>query len=220
MTKGKKVLTGIGMFLLVVVILAGITLGIIIAILNSGQNPERDEVYYGNLKTIMQDDVVYLSDEFMTENNLTLELGSVAYLFYNKNKVHNPDFTQRVEGIDEYYYGCKSKDNDEMPISVGVRGVVGEPANVDVKYNKKTSDGLKYGFTENGEIYYKNGYLSKTIVIKTYGRNALINKNSCTLIVSVSMTAQEAQNHTDDELITKLDDVLTSALKYIQRYGE
>ncbi|MDE7349424.1 MAG: hypothetical protein K2N53_07155 [Clostridia bacterium] len=220
MTKSRKVLRGLGIFLLVAVILAGITLGIIIAILNSGQNPERDEVYYENLKTIMQDDVVYLSDEFMTENNLTLELGSVAYLFYNKKKVHNPDFTQRVEGIDEYYYGLKSKDNDEMPVSVGVRGVVGEPMNVDVKYNKTTSVGLKYGFMENGEIYLKNGCLSKTIVIKAYGRNALINKNSCTLIVSVSMTAQEAQNHTDDELITKFDDVLTSALKYIQRYGE
>ena len=81
MTKSRKVLRGLGIFLLVAVILAGITLGIIIAILNSGQNPERDEVYYENLKTIMQDDKVYMSDEFMTENNITLELGSVDYLF-------------------------------------------------------------------------------------------------------------------------------------------
>ena len=225
MTRTKKTFKVIGIILLALVILAGIITGIIFWCLGKSYVPGSMYINYSNLRRVMQDDVVYLSDEFLLENDLTiLQLGessdeNVVLGFNNLNGKVKTDFTQRVEGIDEYTYWLKSNDNTDMPISVCVNGIAGKNDNIKTKCKQKTVAGYNYGMEYNGEVYYRENALSKGFVVRTIGKKSLINKKNCMLYIYVSVNLEDAKNYTDDEIIVRIDKVINSALNNIERYG-
>ncbi len=230
MTKGKKALKGIGITLLVLLILAAIIFGIIIAILNGGYNPDGAAIEYSYLRIVMQDDVVYLADEFMSENNLSFKvlppenpyhnIDNAVYLNINRRKVHDYDFTKRVENLDGYSYSLVNNSEDSMPIAVSVRGIAGKDDNIKTKCNKKTVDGYKYGMSYGGELIRNSSVIYKEVVVRTNGSKSLISKKNCILEVSVSIRLEDAQYYNDEEIIARFDEVLNSALAHIERYGE
>ena len=233
MTKGKKALTGIAITLLVLLVLAAIIFGIIAYGFSQWFAPDVCSISYEYLKTVMADDVVYLSDEFMEENNLAIKehipddpnllpiygVDGPVTLFMNKRKVRGVnDYTKRVENIDNYSYSMISKDN--MPITVSVRGVAGKDDNIRTKCDKKTADGYKYGMSYGGELINTASSIYKEVVVRTNANKSLINKKKCILSVSVSIAKTDAQNYTEEEIISKFDEILNSALSHIERYGD
>lgn len=232
MTKGKKALTGIAITLLVLLVLAAIIFGIIAYCFGQWFVPESREICYEDLKTVMADDVVYLADEFMEENNLILKTCDEAQhydpnlfplhtvtLYMNRRNVQGVnDYTKRIENIDEYSYSMISKAN--MPITVSVRGVAGKNDNIKTKCDKKTDDGYKYGMSYGGELINTTSSIYKEAVVRTNASKSLVNKKNCILTVSVSIATTDAQNYTEEEIIAKFDKILNSALTHIERYGE
>ena len=144
MTKAKKAIL---ITFIVLLALAVLILGIIWGILNSGYNPVQRFISLDKLSTVMGDDIVYLSDDFLTVNNLERVgfLGNADYadsvmIIYNGFKV-NPDLSARVENIDECSYYLSSKADSE-----------GIPVNIDVYFSTKKDkknpkiEGLLYGY--------------------------------------------------------------------------
>ena len=132
MARKKKVLKGVGISFLTLIVIAGIILGSIIWGFSNTYTPESDYIRYSKLKSITKDRVVYLSDEFMVENNLSIsrfaneddesdEVYEVR-LDYNKNKYNE----ETGEGVESYSFFLINNDVNTLPITVHVYCSVGK----------------------------------------------------------------------------------------------
>ena len=203
---------------------------------------KRDMVIsYKALKTVMENDVLYLSDDFIEDNNLKIdplysrlypkENGQNPKRFYvgdvvleydcNKTKIgmnnSSVDFGKRVEKIDLYRYELISDDASSIPVRVSVVGAVGTTKKV--KYDKEVGNGDKYAALDKELTTYFKG-IGKSYEVKgQVGKSGLIKKYS-RLKITVIVDAQNVNKYTKEQVEERVDELLNSALKYIARYGE
>ncbi|MDE6605061.1 MAG: hypothetical protein K2K85_03445 [Clostridia bacterium] len=198
-------------------------------------NSNRDLVIrYDNLQKTTTDTMLYLSDDFLYENDLDIApvyayiyhsqtngfyneyLGDVV-LEYDTNKI-STGFNRNIIKTDLYRYDLVSNsDNEDIPITVNVVGAVG--ANNKHKYNKEVGNGDKYAVLDSELATYFNG-IGKSYEIKgQVGKVGLIKKYS-RLKITVTVDAQNINDYTKEQIEERVDAVLASALEYVQRYGE
>ncbi|MCI8944764.1 MAG: hypothetical protein HFE33_03730 [Clostridia bacterium] len=204
-------------------------------------------IYYDDLKTVMSNDVLYLSPKFAEDNNLQIrpirnlqnnpdpdaehgicygdEVGEV-YLEFNPNKVKFGQiksisrydykfFNGRVKNIDLYRYELQTIEGyDGIPVRVNICGAVGLVKNR--KYDNSIPNGDSYAIlddslttyiTGKGKSYEVKGVVGKFGVIKKYSR----------LKITVTVDADKLDNYTEDEIEKRVNEVLSSALNYIER---
>ncbi len=174
-----KAIKGIAITLAVLIALAGIILGIIWACLMSGIDPDYTYMEYDNLKNVMENDVAYISSDFISENDLSLKdiikenywpterYGNVE-IFYNRRKTDiHTDFTERVEDVQYYYYTLINKNQEEREIKVCITGNSKNALVKKDKYDKKYgkykyySEEMKTKLNESGERIYTSYYQIK-----------------------------------------------------------
>lgn len=225
-------------------LIVGLTLALIFAVIVSveiyvffcvdmGSGNVDTIIKYNNLQTTTTDSMLYLSEDFIDDNNLEIApiysskpysaidfndkyLGDVV-LEYNTHKI-STGFNQNVIKTDLYRYELiSSSDNGNIPIRVNVVGAVG--TNKKHKYDKEVGNGDKYAvldteltkyFTGIGKSYEIKGQVGKVGLIKKYSR----------LKITVTVDAQNVNNYTQEQIEERVDAVLASALKYVQRYGD
>ena len=225
-------------------LIVGLTLALIFAVIVSveiyvffcvdmGSGNVDTIIKYNNLQTTTTDSMLYLSEDFIDDNNLEIApiysskpnsaidfndkyLGDVV-LEYNTHKI-STGFNQNVIKTDLYRYELiSSSDNGDIPIRVNVVGAVG--TNKKHKYDKEVGNGDKYAvldteltkyFTGIGKSYEIKGQVGKVGLIKKYSR----------LKITVTVDAQNVNDYTQEQIEERVDAVLASALKYVQRYGD
>ncbi len=194
-------------------------------------------IEYNQLQNVMRGDVLYLSDDFIKNNNLKImpiysegyeEIDGVlffegeyfgnVYLEYDGRKVKTENFSQRVENIDLYRYEMISENNDGLiPIRVNIMGAVG--ANKKHNYDCEMQNGDKYAILDDGLEPYLNG-LGKSYEVKgQVGKSGLIKKYS-RLKITVSVDAEYIKIYSREDIENRIDRVLESSLEYVERYGD
>ncbi|MDE6869753.1 MAG: hypothetical protein K2J75_03405 [Clostridia bacterium] len=191
-------------------------------------------IKYDNLQQTTTDTMLYLSDEFLYENDLDIApvyaynyhsqangfyneyLGDVV-LEYDTNKI-STGFNKKVIKTDLYRYELVGQDSEGLiPITVNVVGAVGSSNKH--KYDKEVGNGDKYAVLDNELTVYFTG-IGKSYEIKgQVGKSGLIKKYS-RLKITVTVDAQNINDYTKEQIEERVDTVLNSALKYVQRYGE
>ncbi len=176
-----KAIKGIAITLAVLIALAGIILGIIWACLTSGINPDYTYIEYDNLKKVMENDVAYISSDFINENKLEIKdiywedafsddyelLGNVRIEFNRRKTNDDTDFTERVEDVQYYYYTLINKNQEEREIKVCITGNSKNALVKKDKYDKKYgkykyySEEMKTKLNESGERIYTSYYQIK-----------------------------------------------------------
>ena len=153
------------------------------------------------------------------------EVGEV-YLEFNPNKVKFGQiksisrydykfFNGRVKNIDLYRYELQTIEGyDGIPVRVNICGAVGLVKNR--KYDNSIPNGDSYAIlddslttyiTGKGKSYEVKGVVGKFGVIKKYSR----------LKITVTVDADKLDNYTEDEIEKRVNEVLSSALNYIER---
>ncbi len=236
MTRIKNCKKGLTVGLILTLILAIIlSVEIYIFFCVDTVNSNRDTVIkYDKLQTTTADAMLYLSDEFLDVNDLDITpvyaydyhiqtnsfyneyLGDVV-LEYDTNNIETA-FNRNVIKTDLYRYELvSSSDNGNIPIRVNVVGAVG--TNKKHKYDKEVGNGDRYAvldteltkyFTGIGKSYEIKGQVGKVGLIKKYSR----------LKITVTVDAQNVNDYTQEQIEERVDAVLASALKYVQRYGD
>ena len=212
MSKAKKAIL---ITVIVLLLLAVLILGIIWGILNSGYLPGNTSISLDKLSTVMADDIVYLSDDFLTSNNLERVgfLGNVDYvndvmIHYNVYKVDNiPNFSARVENLDGCSYYLSSKeDSEDIPI------------NVDVYFSTKKDKNHKYKQEYNGYKYCIDIVLDNKLsyYIKTTPRKGA----TCIVYLSIEIKKDVADNYTEEEKSARAEQIFKSAVDNIVYYKD
>ena len=167
----------------------------------------------------MTDDVVYLSDDFLTANSLELqplEKGRIdgviiydeadVWITYNSNKDRTPDFTQKIKSAERYSYTLKSAEgSDGIPVTVQVECQTGA-GNRSIKYHNEYG-GYKYRT-------YPSSYNSQTTEydIKTSPKSF----KSC--ILSLRIKIENDGSYTDEQIKAREDEIFKSAVDNIIKY--
>ena len=199
-------------------------------------------IEYDKLKTVMADDVFYLSQDFLIDNNLEIEpiytngyydsnsdnyiygdkyLGDVV-LEYDRNKIgsnvfmkeelKNVDFNTRVKNIDLYRYELICDVADEIPIRVSVVGAPG--VNKKHKYDQSFGD-VQYAILDKDLTTYYKG-IGKSYEIKAQvGKSGLIKKYA-RLKITVSVDAEYVKEYTSGQIEERVDSLLNSSLNYVE----
>ena len=212
MSKAKKAVL---ITFIVLLLLAVLILGIIWGILNSGYNPGDAFISFDNLSMVMEDDIVYLSDDFLMVNNLERVgfLGNADYadkvmISYNSIKV-NPDFSARVENLDVCSYYLSSKEDSEgIPITIDVGFSTSKDKNKNHKY-KQEYNGYKYCtdiVLGDKLIYY----------VKTSPRKGA----TCIVSLLIEVKKDVADNYTEEQKNARIEQIFKSAVDNIVRYEE
>ena len=223
MTRAKKAAVITVSVVLALALIVGLILGLILWGIANSYIPGMSCTGHEYLQTIMADDVVYVSDEFVTINALewqtftvseysTLE-GQRCYdcdvsLDYNSHVYDVPSRpTERVKGIDSYSYKLKSsEDYDGIPVTVGVSARTGnDRANVK-KYTNEYG-GYKYRHyvsLNNSQISIYN--------IKTSPRAF----KSCILTINIQI--ENDGSYTDEQVKAREEEIFKSAVDNIIKY--
>ena len=202
-------------------------------------------IKYDKLKTVMADDVFYLSQDFMTDNNLkiapiynngyyderyeeyiygNINLGDIV-LEYDTNKVgsnlfmreelKNINFDTRVKNIDLYRYELISDGADKIPVRVSV---VGAPKmNKKHKYDQSFGN-VKYAILDKELTTYFTG-IGKSYEIKAQvGKSGLIKKYA-RLKITVTVDAEHVNDYTVEQIEDRVDELLKSSLSYLEFFN-
>ena len=211
MSKAKKAIL---ITVIVLLLLAVLILGIIWGILNSGYLPGNTSISLDKLSTVMADDIVYLSDDFLTSNNLERVgfLGNVDYvndvmINYNVYKVDNtPNFSARVENLDGCSYYLSSKEYSD-----------GIPVNVDVYFSTKKDKNHKYNQEYNGYKYCADIVGDKyTYFVKTTPRKGA----TCIMTLRIFTKEDVADKYTEEEKSARAEQIFKSAVDNIVYYKD
>ncbi len=210
MTKAKKaIITTV----IVLVMLVFMIFGIIMIILFSGYEPEQTTVYYKDISKIMEDDIVYLSDDFFEKNSferkpyLNNNGKYDVILTYDKLRLGNPDFSARVEGVSSCCYEIQNAENSQdIPVTASINFVVGEIKRKHTEYSYEYR-GYKYAYfmsVDGNSVFY----------LKTEPKRNSI----CTINISIKIN--DAHKYTDEQEKERIEQVFKSIADNIQTYSE
>lgn len=231
---GKRVLIGISIAIVILLLIAAIFIGIIVWGLGHITFSGHSVIEYENLRAVMQDDVIYISDDFLNENNLQLRsiysgkygprLGNVRLDYSDKKLVDsNTDFTGRVENMDSYTYELlvdnEYDDNDipaSIPLTVEVKGSVGKRD--DLTFDKTANGGYEYTILNMQETEEN---LSKKCVVKFEEKISVFKKKYCSLEVSVSLSKNLSSlyGYSQEEIEKEFDKIISSAINNLTKYN-
>ncbi|MDE6189191.1 MAG: hypothetical protein K2G37_02755 [Clostridia bacterium] len=218
MTKAKKIaVKAVVITVSVLVILAVIILSIIWAILNSGNYPAEAFTDHEYLQTVMADDVVYLSDDFVTGNSLEWlprEFGPTSIstdveLEYNRRKYDVPIYvTKRAEVVYCYRYSLRSStDYDGIPVIVHVMAKVGKDSGGNMRKYINEYGGYKYRYYIDASDAERSVYDIKTTP-----------KKFKTCILTISIKIQNDSSYTDEQIQARSEEIFKSAVDNIVKY--
>ncbi|MDE6189192.1 MAG: hypothetical protein K2G37_02760 [Clostridia bacterium] len=226
MTKAKKAVVITVSVILALALIAGLILGLILWGIANAYIPEEVSTNHEYLQTVMADDVVYLSDDFVTGNSLEwqpLELvtppqdlqpsGIVTppqdvWLVYNSHKYDVPSYaTERAKGVESYSYRLKSsEDYDGIPVIVGVTASVKNDRNNRKKYINEYG-GYKYRYYVDASDAERSVYNIKTTP-----------KKFKTCILTISIKIQNDSSYTDEQIKAREEEIFKSAVDNIVKY--
>ncbi|MBD5086526.1 MAG: hypothetical protein HDT32_04110 [Clostridiales bacterium] len=200
---------------IVLLVLAVLILCIIWGILNSGYRPVQRQIPLDKLSTVMEDDIVYLSDDFLTVNNLQRagflwkddDVNNVM-IEYNGYKVNpNLSLPMRVKNIDSCVYFLSSKDDgEEIPMNISVHFYTSKDKNI--KYDKEYN-GYKYCVSVYNKKY--------DYIIKTTPRKGA----TCIVILTMAIKEDVAgSSYTEEMKIARMEQIFKSAVENIVYYNE
>lgn len=197
--------------LAVCIALAAMILGIIWRCLISGYDPGEQNIAYDSLQVVMGDDVVYLSDDFISDYDFEKQSypreGEEVWLLYNKRKVViDADFSQRVENVESYYYKLKSKDSAQISAAVSVHASV-------KKYKDYKYDRSYGGYAYAAEEDFANR--AATYIIKTTPKK----RATCILTVEISLDRDDTAL-TQEKTQERIEQIFKSAVENIVTYGQ
>ena len=200
---------------IVLLVLAVLILGIIWGILNSGYYPEHTPIPLDKLSTVMEDDIVFLSDEFLTSNNLervgflgNADYADYVWMHYNRYKVdYNPNFSARVENIDSCSYYLSSKEDSD-----------GIPVTVEVYFSTKKDKNHKYKQEYNGYKYCTDIESDGKLVyyIKTTPRK----RATCIVSLRIEIKKEVASKYTEEQKNARIEQIFKSAVDNIVYYKD
>lgn len=219
MTKTKKSMLITVIVLLVVFLIIGIILG---CLLPSGYSPGNMCIYYKELSTVMNDNIVYISNEFCQENQLSIVgiqrgmymgepydeiIGEVEISYNRKSMKNSADYYTLAQNLESISYSFSSKEDSDL-IPVDIRVFVFTKKNKDVNYEY-----------EYGGYQYTKEDLSvneKRYEIKTTPKKRAI----CRLYWSISISKDVADNYTEEEKNARIEQIFKSAVDNIVYYDE
>lgn len=237
MTKAAKgIFIAIGIVFMIALLVVAIFIGVLVWGLTHMTFPGHSAIEYENLQAVMEDDVIYISDKFLSDNNMELRslkewqygptLGNVRLDYKDKKMIdENTDLTGRIENITSYTYDTyviNEYDEDGkplyMPISVNVKGIAGKKK-YNLEFDKVTSDGYKYSVDELQE---SNGKMSKTCIVSHEKKISLTKTKHYWLEISVSISQSEAElyGYSKQDVESEFDRVIASALANITEYSK
>lgn len=246
MGKTKSGTTGlkVGLILIAILIIALAIMTYVLFCVELG-NPYGDIVIkYDKLKTVMADDVFYLSQDFLIDNNLEIEpiysngyydsnfdkniyiygeinLGDVV-LEYDRNKIGSNVFMK--EELKNVNFDTRVKNIDlyryelicDVADEIPIRvSVVGAPGvNKKHKYDQSFGD-VQYAILDKDLTTYYKG-IGKSYEIKAQvGKSGLIKKYA-RLKITVSVDAEYVKEYTSEQIEERVDSLLNSSLNYIE----
>ncbi len=246
MGKTKSGTTGlkVGLILIAIFIIALAIMTYVLFCVELG-NPYGDIVIkYDKLKTVMADDVFYLSQDFLKDNNLEIEpiysngyydsnfdkniyiygeinLGDVV-LEYDRNKIGSNVFMkEELKNVD---FNTRVKNIDlyryelicDVEDEIPIRvSVVGAPGvNKKHKYDQSFGD-VQYAILDKDLTTYYKG-IGKSYEIKAQvGKSGLIKKYA-RLKITVSVDAEYVKEYTSGQIEERVDSLLNSSLNYVE----
>ena len=212
MSKAKKAIL---ITFIVLLVLAVLILGIIWCILIRAEDPTETNITYDMLSTVMEDDIVYLSDEFLTVNNLERrilrkEIGKEeVWIYYDRNKLgYLSDISSRVENLSGCLYILNSKANsEEIPVNIDVGFSTSKDKSKYHKY-KQEYNGYKYCTSNVGDEY--------TYFVKTTPRKGA----TCTMTLTIRIKPDVASKYTEEQKNARIEQIFKSAVDNIVYYDE
>lgn len=250
MAKTKSGTTGIkvGLAIIAVSILT-LAIFLYVCVFFDLNNTNGDTVIkYDKLKTVMADDVFYLSKDFLSDNNLEIDpiynngyydinwdvkeyiygninLGDVV-LEYDTNKVGSNPFKSARLTSSDFDSRIKNIDLYRYELISNVDGVI--PVRVSVvgapKVNKKHKYDQSYGDVKYAILdkelttYYKG--IGKSYEIKgQVGKSGLIKKYA-RLKITVTVDAEYVNDYTPEQIEERVDELLKSSLNYIEFFKQ
>ncbi|MDE7071101.1 MAG: hypothetical protein K2O86_03910 [Clostridia bacterium] len=246
MGKTKSGTTGlkVGLILIAILIIALAIMTYVLFCVELG-NPYGDIVIkYNKLKTVMADDVFYLSQDFLIDNNLEIEpiysngyydsnfdkniyiygeinLGDVV-LEYDRNKIGSNVFMKEELKNVDFNTRVKNIDLYRYELLCDVDGeipvrvsVVGAPGvNKKHKYDQSLGD-VQYAILDKDLTTYYKG-IGKSYEIKAQvGKSGLIKKYA-RLKITVSVDAEYVKEYTSEQIEERVDSLLNSSLNYVE----
>ncbi len=246
MGKTKSGTTGlkVGLILITIFIIALAIMTYVLFCVELG-NPYGDIVIkYDKLKTVMADDVFYLSQDFLKDNNLEIEpiysngyydsnfdkniyiygeinLGDVV-LEYDRNKIGSNVFMK--EELKNVNFDTRVKNIDlyryelicDVADEIPIRvSVVGAPGvNKKHKYDQSFGD-VQYAILDKDLTTYYKG-IGKSYEIKAQvGKSGLIKKYA-RLKITVTVDAEYVKEYSSEQIEERVDSLLNSSLNYIE----
>lgn len=246
MGKTKSGTTGlkVGLILIAIFIIALAIMTYVLFCVELG-NPFGDIVIkYDKLKTVMADDVFYLSQDFLKDNNLEIEpiysngyydsnfdkniyiygeinLGDVV-LEYDRNKIGSTVFMK--EELKNVNFDTRVKNIDlyryelicDVEDEMPIRvSVVGAPGvNKKHKYDQSFGD-VQYAILDKDLTTYYKG-IGKSYEIKAQvGKSGLIKKYA-RLKITVTVDAEYVNDYTPEQIEERVDNLLNASLNYVE----
>lgn len=246
MGKTKSGTTGlkVGLILITIFIIALAIMTYVLFCVELG-NPYGDIVIkYDKLKTVMADDIFYLSQDFLKDNNLEIEpiysngyydsnfdkniyiygeinLGDVV-LEYDRNKIGSNVFMK--EELKNVNFDTRVKNIDlyryelicDVADEIPIRvSVVGAPGvNKKHKYDQSFGD-VQYAILDKDLTTYYKG-IGKSYEIKAQvGKSGLIKKYA-RLKITVTVDAEYVKEYSSEQIEERVDSLLNSSLNYIE----
>ncbi|MDE6614119.1 MAG: hypothetical protein K2K24_01280 [Clostridia bacterium] len=219
MSRAKKavLITFIVLFLIVALIW-----GIILWCFSSGYDPGYKWVYYDELSTIMGDNIVYISNKFCENNQLSVVgipsgffmgkpdgdiIGEVEISYNSKQMKNSTDYSTLVQNLKSINYSfCSKEDTDNIPVEIDVSVYTGK--------NKKINYEYEYG----GYEYAK---YEKSINKIDYNLKATPKKRTtCRLSLRISIKEDVAVNYTEEQKSARIEQIFKSLVDNIVLYQD
>ncbi len=246
MGKTKSGTTGlkVGLILIAIFIIALAIMTYVLFCVELG-NPFGDIVIkYDKLKTVMADDVFYLSQDFLKDNNLEIEpiysngyydsnfdkniyiygeinLGDVV-LEYDRNKIGSNVFMK--EELKNVNFDTRVKNIDlyryelicDVEDEIPIRvSVVGAPGvNKKHKYDQSFGD-VQYAILDKDLTTYYKGIGKSYEIKEQVGKSGLIKKYA-RLKITVTVDAEYVKEYTSEQIEERVDSLLNSSLNYVE----
>ena len=223
MTKTQKtVLKAILITTLILILIAALIFGIIMWLFSEATVPREMYIYYNEMQTVMQDNIVYISEEFCENNQLSVvgirqglvmgepfgEIIGEAQICYNDNPAKKDfGYSDIAKNLRYLSYSFSSKeDSNLIPVEISV--------NV---YTKEKKD-INYEYEYEGFEYSKNEISVSEIAytIKAIPKEKAI----CRLNMRISIKKDVENQYTEEQKKERIEQVFKSAVDHIELFRE
>ena len=217
MSKTKKAIL---ITILTIVMLTVLIFEIILLCLGNATLPRREIIYYDELQALLKDNIVYISDKFIQENNLDIVaiysgwyngepvgdiIGEVSIGYNGIPQMDWSDHALVAKNLGGVSYSFRSKqEDDKIPIEMEV--------NIFIRNSKDAEYAYEYGA-------FKYAILNSSVNNKEYSIKAKPRKRGrCQLKLNIAIKEDVADKYSEEEKNARIEQIFKSAIDNIVLY--